>query len=234
MKRSVSCDQVFDILTRGPFPSGDPTDSAVEAHLSACHECRQLAEALRPAVALFHESIPSHELENLPGYHGALCSTFTDAGIATKLSLETAKPLALPSDRWPRLHEFAMSRFAAGIVLSISLFALAWSLAGPTPAERSDATLAARPPATTLQQQISTALGDLQLTNACWTHELQSRPTNIAMADSLQCCSRCHHSMALDKSTLSANLVRIDSRPSAVANAISLTCQICHHEALEQ
>ncbi len=68
---NVNCDQVFDILTRGPFPSGEATDEPVERHLLACHECRTLAEALRPAVGLIHEVIDSDEA-GLPGYRGQL------------------------------------------------------------------------------------------------------------------------------------------------------------------
>jgi hypothetical protein len=70
----MNCDQVFDILTRGPFPSGEPSDAAVERHLCACHECRELAEALQPAVSLLHESIGAEEGADLPGYRGALWS----------------------------------------------------------------------------------------------------------------------------------------------------------------
>ena len=61
MNRLMNCDHVFDILTRAPFPTGDDTDPDVEHHLRACHGCRQLAEALRPAVDLFHESISPDE-----------------------------------------------------------------------------------------------------------------------------------------------------------------------------
>jgi hypothetical protein len=68
----LNCDQVFDVLTRGPFPTGEPEDDAVERHLRACHECRQLAEALRPAVALLHEAIGVDEATALPEYQGAL------------------------------------------------------------------------------------------------------------------------------------------------------------------
>src|SRR5262249_49164379 len=64
--------QVFEVLTRGPFPTGDPEDDAVERHLHACHECRQLAEALRPAVALLHEAISNDDAMDLPEYQGAL------------------------------------------------------------------------------------------------------------------------------------------------------------------
>lgn len=73
MKRMLlNCDQVFDVLTRGPFPTGQPQDEAVERHLRACHECRQLAEALRPAVSLLHEAVAADEAQSLPEYQGAL------------------------------------------------------------------------------------------------------------------------------------------------------------------
>lgn len=70
MAKLICCDDVFDILTRGPFPTGDDHDDEVELHLRACHECRQLAEALRPAVGLIHEAI--EEERELPSYRGAL------------------------------------------------------------------------------------------------------------------------------------------------------------------
>jgi hypothetical protein len=72
MKLLVNCDQVFDVLTRGPFPTGEATDEAVEQHLRACHECRQLAEALRPAVELMHEAVASDQASGLPEYQGSL------------------------------------------------------------------------------------------------------------------------------------------------------------------
>jgi hypothetical protein len=81
----MNCDQVFDILTRAPFPSGEATDTDVEHHLRACHECRQLAEALRPAVDLFHESIPADESFDLPGYMGELFSA-ADASVITSVA----------------------------------------------------------------------------------------------------------------------------------------------------
>jgi hypothetical protein len=70
MKLLIDCNEVFDILTRGPFPSGGEHDEAVEHHLRSCHDCRQLAEALRPAVELFHECLSEQEAKALPEYHG--------------------------------------------------------------------------------------------------------------------------------------------------------------------
>jgi len=79
----MTCDHVFDILTRAPFPAGDASDVDVERHLGTCHECRQFAEALRPALDLFHESIPLHESVDLPGYMGALMAAVDETTTAT-------------------------------------------------------------------------------------------------------------------------------------------------------
>jgi len=66
----MDCDQVFMILTRGPFPTGNPWDEEVECHLETCADCWRLAEALRPAVEVFQEAVPPTEGRDLPGYRG--------------------------------------------------------------------------------------------------------------------------------------------------------------------
>lgn len=66
----MDCDQVFMILTRGPFPTGEPWDEDVESHLELCGECWRLAEALRPAIEVFQEAVPPAESRDLPGYWG--------------------------------------------------------------------------------------------------------------------------------------------------------------------
>ncbi|PQO31759.1 hypothetical protein [Blastopirellula marina] len=51
-----TCDDVFDVLTRGPFPTGQhEIDFPVQRHLTVCHSCRELAEALRPVTAVLAE-----------------------------------------------------------------------------------------------------------------------------------------------------------------------------------
>ncbi len=67
--RVLDCDLVFETLTRGPFPTGSEEDGLIEAHLSCCDSCRDLADALRPAIDLFHESLDE---TGLPGYVGAV------------------------------------------------------------------------------------------------------------------------------------------------------------------
>jgi len=66
----MDCEQVFMILTRGPFPTGEPTDEEVEEHLETCADCWRLAEALRPALEVFQEAVPPAESRDLPGYWG--------------------------------------------------------------------------------------------------------------------------------------------------------------------
>lgn len=66
----IQCDEVFEILTRGPFPTGAASDSLVEAHLERCAECRRLAEALRPAMVAAPEAVAPEEGVNLPCYGG--------------------------------------------------------------------------------------------------------------------------------------------------------------------
>ena len=66
----MNCDQVFNILTRGPFPSGDPTDASVETHLSLCAACRHFADALRPDGSTDAESLVPEESRGLPYYWG--------------------------------------------------------------------------------------------------------------------------------------------------------------------
>jgi hypothetical protein len=66
----MDCDQVFMILTRGPFPTGEAWDEQVEVHLETCPDCWRLAEALRPALEVFQEAVPPAESRELPGYWG--------------------------------------------------------------------------------------------------------------------------------------------------------------------
>ncbi len=66
----MDCDQVFMILTRGPFPTGESWDEQVENHLERCADCWRLAEALRPALEVFQEAVPPSEGRDLPGYWG--------------------------------------------------------------------------------------------------------------------------------------------------------------------
>lgn len=87
----MDCDQVFMILTRGPFPTGAPSDELVEEHLETCGDCWRLAEALRPALEVFQESIPPIESRELPGYWG---DARPASAVVAKLTQTTARVAA--------------------------------------------------------------------------------------------------------------------------------------------
>lgn len=84
----MDCDQVFMILTRGPFPTGEPWDELVESHLETCADCWRLAEALRPALEIFQEAVPPSEGRDLPGYWG---DARPASAVATEISRHTRR-----------------------------------------------------------------------------------------------------------------------------------------------
>jgi hypothetical protein len=131
----MNCDQVFDVLTRGPFPTGTDCDEPVEAHLHACADCRRLAEALRPAIELFQEAVDPEESRDLPGYWGAAAEP---SRASVSYAPETAARQTLPHivpDAAPHRHAAAGAwRMAAMVALGIALGSLAsarWVLDNP-------------------------------------------------------------------------------------------------------
>ncbi|HVA47455.1 MAG TPA: hypothetical protein VNH11_13885 [Pirellulales bacterium] len=124
----IHCDEVFDILTRGPFPTGAPSDGIVESHLNHCDACRQLAEALRPAIELLQEAIGPEESGSLPCYGGAAepWSGPSAASLKTKQAVATRRarqPEALPTAPgvWPWR---SAARFAAAACVGLVLAGL--------------------------------------------------------------------------------------------------------------
>lgn len=68
--RRADCDETFDALTRGAFPTAAASDQAVERHLRACDECRRLAAALRPALEALSDDADCAGVLGLPSYWG--------------------------------------------------------------------------------------------------------------------------------------------------------------------
>lgn len=98
----MDCDQVFMILTRGPFPTGEPWDEEVESHLERCADCWRLAEALRPALEIFQEAVPPSEGRDLPGYWG---DARPASAVVTEMSRQTRGTATAhrPSHAYPLL-----------------------------------------------------------------------------------------------------------------------------------
>jgi len=115
----MTCDDVFDALTRGPFPSGGWDDEPVEEHLAHCPACRRLATALQPALELFQEAIGPEESEGLPGYRGRAVLPGGDG--YREHHRENADPTPSRADAaaglrpvWPRLQAPSRGRSPRG------------------------------------------------------------------------------------------------------------------------
>ncbi len=233
----MNCDQVFDILTRGPFPTGQQCDASVERHLSHCAGCRRLAEALQPALELIQESVEPEEGRNLPTYWGALLddageesmSTTPEVGSRSRRA-DSLSPLR-SSPRgglWPTLGGIAAA-IAVGLMIGAPLgpFQL------PEPLVTRPAGTIADAPAESRGQQISTlalaeglTLSDLSLACLSSEHVTAWMPTidhqadgNVSLAQlqwsELACCTECHRS----------------GGPAAaprLAAKIAMSCQHCH------
>jgi hypothetical protein len=227
----LNCDQVFDVLTRGPFPTGAPDDEAIEHHLRACHECRQLAEALRPAVSLVHEAVAASEALNLPEYQGSLPSSMPwQKGSPQIQRLSRAHAADRAAQSIHALRLLASSVLVAA--LSLLLFC---------------ATMFSRPGAPLLQPRSSLAmlspmsgglpdgtpdqpglihLASLRLPATCLPDDhrqlLAEGPAELAAAlasgslDALRCCTECHRA-------------GLSPRAASQVAAIAMeSCQACH------
>ncbi len=210
MKLLIHCDEVFDILTRGPFPAGHESDGAVEHHLRCCHDCRQLAEALRPAVAMFHECLSAEEVASLPEYHGNV--TPLTQPLARRLPRDIAE-VQLPhefaspqkraaAERWPLLVQgiVGMALTAALVLMVVSLGSSLRNAQRPPALRGNNGTAIARP--INSNQDAARHLLALQLPAACWLgNDFSSagsmRTIEQQVASALEqrevaCCTRCH------------------------------------------
>lgn len=142
----MDCNQVFMILTRGPFPTGEPWDEEVELHLETCGDCWRLAEALRPALEVFQEAVPPAEGRDLPGYWGDARPASEVIAELTSATARTTDPAngrtvcRVPAtgvrrvgrtqprpDRRPLPHEFS-SHLLHGLALAATMTAAAVAL----------------------------------------------------------------------------------------------------------
>ena len=131
----MNCDQVFMILTRGPFPTGEPWDEEVEAHLESCADCWRLADALRPALEVFQEAVPPAESRDLPGYWGDarpaahVVADLADVAARTATTHSRYRPTAAnPTGRRRRVPSFSSYdqypltiHFSPGLLRSVVL-----------------------------------------------------------------------------------------------------------------
>jgi hypothetical protein len=239
MKLLVNCDQVFDVLTRGPFPTGEASDEAVEQHLRACHDCRRLAEALRPAVALMHEAVSGDQALSLPEYQGSLPLPQLDdspddspRSLIFGLRRLDRQPPPLPRPPFDYAQLINGMRLLAASVLVVALGIVAWGLlmsarnAGvadsPNRPGQSIGGIAAGQP----NEEGLRTLAMLKLTPVCFAPGQQLLAAAdagtplvdvLAGSDLLTCCTHCH------ASSQSAASVQV-----ATNTRFTQTCGACH------
>jgi hypothetical protein len=208
----VDCDQVFEVLTRGPFPTGEAIDGPVERHLATCHECRALAEALRPAMELLHEAIDAEESRDLPGYYGApstsggLAQLVAAAIDAEQAEVAVPRTKTRPASWWrdwlltSRAETF-FAAMAGGVLLVLAMVALQ----GVMPTRASQSVVAAAP-----TQEGIIHLASLNLRNECFSW----KPGQELAVN--HCCTECHAAGG-----------KLASPPKTVA-IIAANCRACH------
>ena len=246
MKLMIHCDEVFDILTRGPFPSGHESDPAVEHHLRCCHDCRQLAEALRPAVELFHESLSAVDSAQLPAYQGEvtpLTQPFTRRLPQTIAEVQLPPEIAPRHDhdlakRWAILMQ-AFVATALTVVAVMLVINFGNSLRELQPADRGGQFQAVAPSATApaSHEEAARQLLALRLPAACWLDQKfplfkdgssakNQIEQQIALAlekHELACCTRCH----AESNAKSNEESKIPPQLQQFAT-LQQSCLICH------
>lgn len=218
----MNCDQVFDRLTRGPFPGGGADDggaedAGVERHLQFCHDCRQLAEALRPAVSLLHEALID-QADELPSYSGALPQTESDVAVAIMLRPQ-AQPVAASTDSRRATSRSSVAWLAAAIGLSIVLAGAVWGMMAAGLSHDANATFnstahqTARKAPAIPDEKGRALLVSLDLSPGCLVQELPAATNDAAR---YHCCTECHS--------------RSSRKPSPLIAMATLTrsCQACH------
>ena len=230
----MNCDRVFDVLTRGPFPTGQASDASVERHLACCGECRRLAIALRPAVELFEEAIRPEESRGLPSYWGEAAEPKSAAHDATFATLEEEIALAkrtrrrwtaaqrtrgvIPIRAWEECDR--VMRFCGAMAVGVLLAVACRSAIANN---RSHGTVAGA------DKSASAAL-PWQVCSAAWIalpeQPLQGSSMRSAGvvrlarldAERHRCCSQCHH------------VGGGASAPVALARGVAASCVVCHDE----
>jgi len=225
----MNCDQVFDILTRGPFPTGTACDSGVEAHLAKCDECHRLAEALRPALELFQEAVDPEESRDLPGYWCALATDRKPPVLSYTRETEPWRVPARPSVAAGRggISAITAWRMAAMLALGVTLGSLAASRIAPDNGAKvpphKDASIGA-PAGDDTPSPTSARSEWAVLPAACLGHLPGNGPRYTVRQDRLlatadlsqvNCCSECHNAAS-------------DKVPSAATARVAQHCQVCH------
>jgi hypothetical protein len=235
---AMNCDQVFAILTRGPFPSGDATDHVVESHLACCPECRNFADALRPDGSTDSETLVPEESRGLPYYWGLAATPGSEGLVSTALSskrsqtrrrqkslFKRSEPLAHLSG-WQLAFAVLMGA-ALGTVLRVLGYAedtqQAPMASSSVPAMRSPDSSRSMSPQ--IYRQLVSKLGVMpECVEQRYSPAFASdgsdddQPLTTQTISSSHCCTECHNG-ASPRLSLSGSTARIVR-----------SCQVCHSD----
>jgi len=223
MKTLLNCDDVFDVLTAGPFPTGDRGDESIHQHLAGCAACRRLAAALKPACGLLHEVMPAAERAGLPIY-------LADEDAQTERIMRRVRQQ--PRKREVRGHHFSARQMLIwnSLVATLLLIAVCpWTLGSRNGAravadgDPYQALLGLALPAECLQVAMAGGQRILhppaRATAACQTcHASDSVPIAGYSVQTLRysCCTECHS-------------VSLPEHPQVRdMNRLVAACQTCH------
>lgn len=233
----MNCDRVFAILTRGPFPSGEATDAAVELHLSHCSECRHFADALRPDGSTDSESLIPEESRGLPYYWGvaALATGETSGPLTATEGRRRTRRRRKPSffERHEPLAQLSGWQLAFAVLMGALLGTLLRLIGYADGGITGDANMVAAVPPADIESRTQMSKADRQLadklgaTPACRERRLPgfesdedgnpARPL-AGSGNTNLCCTECHNSTSprFALQTTTAKIIR--------------SCQICHEE----
>jgi hypothetical protein len=209
----MNCDDVFVILTRGPFPTGARTDSGVEAHLQVCPECQRLAAALRPNERGSPDAVEPEESRHLPGYWGTSLESSGELAISLSdaVSSPRAQRLGLQRQQVQMGKNLNVWQFAAAVALGIVLAAALRTLVTvhTQTASAADPGLGAlmMAPATTQAQRAEARWAMCDLNPMCrpqkpirsieQSFSSGEQPLSLTLDESpasaaVNCCTQCH------------------------------------------
>jgi len=234
----MTCDDVFDVLTRGPFPSGGLEDHAVEVHLRRCPECHRLAVALRPAVELFQEAVSPDESRTLPGYRG-MAGSVEDLRVAADGSrgywglgtdvVAQAERTFTPAPRAARIlpAQGSLLKFAAAVLLGVAAAAGSRGWTEKSSAAAGDPPVAPIQVASEAKEANRRWLATIQLPPSCIRSSRVAagdvsadprRGLQLASAEGsfVSCCTGCH---------VSGNPGLLDQE---ARNVVARACTACH------
>lgn len=262
----VSCDDVFERLTSGPFPTrrdrdhdSPAHDQKIQRHIDACHECRLLAESLRPSLSLIHEAVGTPSTSCLPSYQSLGEATESTVAIvsidSSSLSSRSQKqPWMNASAKQTRIPSHAHSFSSFGHVLAMLMVCIGFAAFGILAIEKARDGVHAETQAVAMfsparegvpSEAGMAFLSSLGVSNVCFEESSREILANVQVEQeseivnqaeevdqpksTIDCCTECH---SADRSVTNQSMNETAWVHSATVSAslIARSCSACHLE----